>query len=297
MYHAIVDFVVENDDIDGEPVQVRKCFSTKKLLEEGFANVQVVVLYDDPTMAILMEDFLAQKKEQATQGPPSVALMVLTYAIAAILVSASVFGAILVILRLPPESKVYGWVSLGVGGVLLYPAAYFLYSIFCYVYTLAGPLSERPGVIINGKRLSCTNRCHANLDPRDVFELNEKSSGRGEGGEHSQALEMSALQVPSIDDDNSLTGDRIDPKSVSTPKTLLYPNAGCGFGDYRIHMPRMRSNASGRPRADSSLSSMSASGHSNRETPRTANLPVLENWGFSVQSSTALTPRVDCPDL
>ena len=38
VYHAVVDYVVEGD-VDGEPLQIRKVFSTKKLLEEGKENL------------------------------------------------------------------------------------------------------------------------------------------------------------------------------------------------------------------------------------------------------------------
>ena len=57
VYYAVVDFVVQGAS-DEEHIQVRKVFTSKSLLEEGFANVEVMYLVDDPTTAVLMEYFL-----------------------------------------------------------------------------------------------------------------------------------------------------------------------------------------------------------------------------------------------
>ena len=78
VYHALVDYVVERKALleEGEeedvttvedPLQVRKCFATRKLLEEGFANVQVLVLKEDPTTSILYEDYLLDKRDWERQ--------------------------------------------------------------------------------------------------------------------------------------------------------------------------------------------------------------------------------------
>ena len=294
MYHAVVDYVLVGDDADAEPIQVRKVFCTKHLLEEGFANVEVLVLYEDPTTAILMDDYVRQKKEveqkQETRKKneefgidedegvvPTLVITIMTYTIASILISVSLIGAVLIILRLPSNRRVFGWVSLSVATLMLYPTAKGVYSFICYVYRFIGPLSDRPGVIINGNRfVNCTNQCHANLDPREIFEMSTFNVCDGTSNDQNDKnrLDTSALQMPSVDEDSSHNGGNIhqsgtDKKvAASTPKKLMYPNAGCGLGEYRVHMPRMRSNCSGggswRQRTDSSVSSLSASGHSKR---------------------------------
>jgi hypothetical protein len=243
VYHAIVDYVVEGD-VDGEPLQIRKVFSTKKLLEEGFANVEVLVLTDDPTTAILMDDFLELKKDQDKQETPSLTYLVLTYLVAAVLIGTSIVGSVLVILRL--EKPIYGWVSFGLAVVFLYPASILLNNVISYICGIAS-LSERPGEIIHGERMYCSSkRCHGNMDPFDVFGDDEDRSNK--------TLELSCLQVPSMDHPGF---EKV--REPQTPKHL-YPNAGCGFGAFNVHLPN------GRPRTGSSVSSMSASQNSNERS-------------------------------
>jgi hypothetical protein len=49
-------------------MQIRKVFATNTVLEEGFANVQVLVLRSDPMIAILYMDILEQKEDQELNG-------------------------------------------------------------------------------------------------------------------------------------------------------------------------------------------------------------------------------------
>ena len=315
MYHAVVDYVLVGDDADAEPIQVRKVFCTKHLLEEGFANVEVLVLYDDPTTAILMDDYVRQKKDVERREEtrkkneefglseddgddgvvPTLVITVMTYTIAAILISVSLIGAVLIILRLPSNRRVFGWASLSVAILMLYPTAKGVYSCICYIYRFVGPLSDRPGVIINGSRFTnCTNQCHANLDPREVFEMSTFNVCGGNTNDKNR-LDLSALQLPSVDEDSSHKGGDIQQSDTnkkvvaSTPKKLMYPNAGCGLGEYRVHMPRMRSNCSGggswRHRTDSSVSSLSASNHSKRNRSL-LNLPMLVKWEATTDVDT-----------
>jgi hypothetical protein len=237
VYHAVIDYIVEGD-IDDEPLQIRKVFSTKTLLEEGFANVEVLVLTEDPTTAILMEDFLELKKDQDKQEKPNLTFLVLTYVIAAILIGTSIVGSILVILRM--ERPILGWISLFITIVLIYPTAIFLNNVISYVCAIAS-LTERPGEIIHGERMYCTNkRCHGTIDPFEVFSDNEDKP--------SKTLELSHLQGPG-------RPSYVNQKEPQTTKKL-FGNAGCGFGAFNVHFPNRR------PRTGSSFSSMSASQNS-----------------------------------
>lgn len=211
VYHAVVDYVVSDNETGKEPLQIRKCFTSKKLLDEGFANVEILVLSDDPTTAILLEDFYEQKKEQEAQSPPSGAYLVLIHLVAFILIGGSIFGGVLVILRL--NKRLYGWISLGVGIVLLYPAALMLYEVISFLYGIAGPLGDRPGIIIHGERFYCSKKCGF-TDALDMFDGDEDGKlnkiPRG-------ALELSQLQVPSMDQQSTSN------REVSTPQRL-FPN-------------------------------------------------------------------------
>lgn len=240
VYNALVDYVVEGDS-DEEHIQVRKVFTSKTFLEEGFANVEVLYLTDDPTTAILMEDFFDRKKEREYQAPPSPAYFALIYSVAAILIGTSIFGAILAIHRLDDDLELLGWISLAVGVLFLYPSAVLIAKVFAYVYNLAS-LSDRPGVIMSGKRLySWTNQCHG-VNPFELLNNNDDDD-IGIKEKDRKSVELSTLQMPTT-------------KQRKAPQKLLFPNAGCGFGNFNVnvHLPKQ-----GRPRTNSSFSSMSAS--------------------------------------
>ena len=215
VYYALVDYVVEGES-DEDHMQVRKVFSCRKLLEEGFANVEVLYLTDDPTTAILMEDFLDQKEERESQAltPPSLAYFAVIYSVAAILIGTSIFGAILAIHRLDDDVELYGWISLAVGVVLLYPCARLLYWSVAYVYSLSTPFSERPGVILRGKRLYWTNQCLC-VNPSEIFNNDDDKKDT-----QRKSVELSELQVPNID------YNKRDKNAGITPQNLLFPNAG-----------------------------------------------------------------------
>ncbi|KAL3916214.1 MAG: hypothetical protein SGARI_008004 [Bacillariaceae sp.] len=232
------------------------------MLEEGFANVEVLVLTDDPTTAILMEDFLEQKKDQEAHArdAPSMAYLVMIYLVAAVLIGTSIVGSVLVILRM--KAPLYGWISLGIGVVLMYPLALWLTNSMSYLCSMAGPLHERPGSIIHGQRYTCSGkRCGAMLDPSEIFGDDEKPN--------SKTLELSDLNVPSLDNSHKMI------KEAPTPQNL-FPNAGCGFGAFNVHLPI------GRPRTSSSVSSMSNSQSSHKKMMAPADKSVLAKYELHV---------------
>jgi hypothetical protein len=61
MYNAVIDYVVQgtadDDDVKKPMIQVRKCFQTRYLLQEGFANIELLVLAQDPTISVLLDDY------------------------------------------------------------------------------------------------------------------------------------------------------------------------------------------------------------------------------------------------
>jgi hypothetical protein len=244
VYYAVIDYVVAGDT-DEDHIQVRKVFTSKKLLEEGFANVEVLYLTDDPTTAILMDEFLDQKKEgeNQSQSSTSTAHNMIIFVLSVVLIATSVFGGVRMASRL--ETPLYGWISLGIGLLLLYPAAKFLFRFVTYLYSLAGPMTERPGVIVYGKRLYWANKCHATLNPMEIIGADKKTDS-------DRSIELPDLQVPRLD--RNARG-RSSSALSTTPK--LFPNAGCGFGNFNVHLP------SGRPRTNSSVSSISASASQN----------------------------------
>lgn len=251
VYYALIDYVVAGDT-DEDHIQVRKVFASRKLLEEGFANVEVLYLTNDPTTAILTGDLLNQKEEREFETPHSTAYYVhhvVIYFLSVVLIIISIFGGARMASRL--EHPLYGWISLAVGLLLLYPAAKLLYRLVTYLYSLAGPVTERPGVIVHGKRLYWKNQCHTTLNPLEILGVDRKGASDG-------VVELSDLSVPSLDANHHNTkGRRSGRKATTTPKR--FQNAGCGFGNFNVHLPVENR------RTNSSVSSMSASASQNSE--------------------------------
>jgi len=283
VYYALIDYVVEGET-DQEHIQVRKVFASKKLLEEGFANVEVLYLLDDPTIAILMDDFVAQTKErdnQSNQSPTNNVVPKAMYFVSVLVIVIILLAGILLAGRM--ERPLYGYISLGIGLLLLYPSAKWLYKLITHLYSLAGPLTERPGEIIHGKRLYWKHQCHGTLNPMEILGVGEKRNS---------SIELSDLQVPGLGD-TTIDSHRVrdTAKPSATPK--LFPNAGCGFGNFNVHLPNPLHPPTGsnsanpthdlrRPRTNSSVSSMSASAsHSDSDGV----LRILPNHNFQRSAS------------
>ena len=242
VYYAVVDFVAQGAS-DEEHIQVRKVFTSKSLLEEGFANVEVMYLVDDPTTAVLMEDFLDQKRNGEFEAPPTNEYSVAIYILSLLLIGFSLFGGVRMANHL--ETPLYGYISLGLGVLLLFPSAKVLYRVVTHLYGLAGPLTDRPGIIVHGKRLYWKNQCHATLNPMEILGVEKDNS-------LSTVLELSDLP-PST---GNSTG-KVRLYQAETPK--MFPNAGCGSGNFNVHLPTERF------RTHSSLSSIGNSTSQNLE--------------------------------
>jgi hypothetical protein len=312
VYHALVDYVVDHQHNDcagagaagnlddtfhepEEPLQVRKCFSTRKLLEEGFANVEVLVLTEDPTMSILFDDYLEEKMARAAQEPPGVMWVAAVHTIAILLIGTSFVGGLHVLRRLQASQQVYGWMTLGIGTILLYPTAIVMYKTVTLCYRWAGPF--RPGVIIHGAagRLDCTQRCGANMNPMDIMLDDPHDSilashtstpttklisnvRLAHTNTASSTIELSNLKMPpSMETHTGVGGGAATATATTTilpmcemPKSpLYYPNAGCGFGNFNVHMPAPNQQGGiNTLMGDSSVSSMSTGTHSNNSSTR-----------------------------
>jgi hypothetical protein len=230
-------------------------------LQEGFANVEVLVLTDDPTTSILLDDYLQDKTEQPQ--PPSMIWNVGMYILALSLIGTSLMGGVHALNRLEPSQHIYGWISIGVGILFLYPAAVLLYhcGLWCY-----HRWSERPGVIIHGTRTALSRTRHALS--RQCGALNPLQTVFGDplqsffSQEHQHQPQLNESRPPSV--------ELMAPNSQKTATSPLYPNAGCGFGNFNVHMQE----------PTSSVSSISSVRTHNSRSVRTHNslyLPQLDN--------------------
>ena len=225
VYNALIDYVV--DAGEEEPLQVRKCFQTQKLLEEGFANVEVLVLTDDPRTSILFDDYILDKKHQFS-AQPSMVWIAGMYLVSLLLIGTSIVGGLHALRKLEPSQKAYGWVLLVVGSAFLYPTAIFLYQIFCGWFAW---LADRPGVIVHGAA--------RRLDQCGALEVFQDQSCPCVGSDPRENPTSPRLA----------TASTVELSNVQNPfSSTLYPNAGCDAGNYNVHMLR----------GQSSLSSMSS---------------------------------------
>ena len=64
-YNALIDYIITvRRKADTARIQVRKSFQTQHLLQQGFANVELLVLPEEPTSSVLKEDW---QREVAAQ--------------------------------------------------------------------------------------------------------------------------------------------------------------------------------------------------------------------------------------
>jgi len=154
-YKAVIDYMVENEH--NNSVQIRKHFETQNPLEEGFANVDLLVLPTEPTHSVLREDWAKevedQQKDMLDQAWCFRSGMCKRFSIsfAGILVLVSIAGAAMTANKLSPEQSVAGWVSLCFGVTMLLPGAIWILKFHRVFQRSMDYQSVRAGVIIQGE--------------------------------------------------------------------------------------------------------------------------------------------------
>jgi len=151
-YHALVDYVYR-DETNESSVQIRKAFPTERLLDKGFSNVELLVLPDDPTSGVLMNEWEREFKEEKRHEAETRHVTLLSWFMGVLFILLSIFGAWHAVRLLPESKKTLGWISLGVGTALLGPA-----SFMCY--TLSRLFHKTVGKNIKDGILSCQTNMH-----------------------------------------------------------------------------------------------------------------------------------------
>ena len=159
-YRAVVDYVLE----DEATTQVRKEFRTDTRLEEGFANVELLVLPGDPTSGVLKKDWEGEYAEHLETEEARKSGRKWTLILGAVLVTISLVGAAKAVERLPVEMITWGWVSFVAGVALLWPVAILLYANGNVISNLACQSKQEKGIVIRGD------------EPRLAFSLNPITS-------------------------------------------------------------------------------------------------------------------------
>ena len=184
-YTAVIDYMIESEKTN-ESIQIRKQFETLQALEQGFANVELLVLPDEPTHSILKDDYdqhlrqekhmhmLEQEREKRKLissfdsgdekdddpfgevldgGYCNKKCKRITVALAALLVLASITGSLQVVLLMEEDDRWKGWLSFVFGLMLDVPVALLIYR---YTKLARGwnESSEKQGYIVQSSTMN-----------------------------------------------------------------------------------------------------------------------------------------------
>lgn len=226
-YRALVDYVYE---FQGNTFQVRKAFETDKLLENGFSNVELLVLPEEPTSGILVKRWETEYQLEQQEEVSRRQMMYVALALGAVFVVLSIGGAVLAVLRLAEEDQTTGWICLGTAIVLLGPLAFLLYR-YAKRCLIATRQSVEDGMILSGNVASLTpnlksgvGKCLA-IDPCDALDGLETTTTCG----HPTVLTKNFTKPRKRLDDESLVEpqfyfvcmpSRVDSMSASTMSSL-----------------------------------------------------------------------------
>lgn len=149
-YEIVVDYVLQEQ---ATTKQFRKTLHCDRELAVGFANVELVVVPEDPDKTILKEQL--QDHQQTIVSPK---WKKLSTVFAALLVLASLAGTIQVVLLLDANERWKGWLTLCLGVSVLWPAG------LC-VHHLTQTFSKRVK-IVNSEQHAGLCKC-GSVDPTE----------------------------------------------------------------------------------------------------------------------------------
>jgi hypothetical protein len=234
-YKAVIDYMVPPDN----SIQIRKHFETQHLLQEGFANVELLVLPEEPTHSVLREDWQKEFEEQVREERTphcykSSTAKRLSMAFAALLVLISIAGGLLAAHKMKPNQRLLGWLSVCLGVTLLLPAAILIHRIQVAFGRLLDSNTEKAGIYIRG---STSQLSMAQGDPVgccDQFDVLD-----------AQAFDA---EEPSI--------IRMSPRGMTSTIQLL-PENSCYFVQLPPQLPRTGGSHTTHSSSVSSISAMS----------------------------------------
>jgi hypothetical protein len=191
-YKAVIDYMVTTtstaggagpgavggvgDDTEASSshkIQIRKQFETQTHLEQGFANVELLVLQNEPTHSVLKEDWEAQVEEMEAEQRQEAGRGIfsgcccsskwwkrLWIACCIVIILMSLLASVVAVHRLPHEQRSTGWICVCAGIALLLPTAVLIRMLLTAVQRSLQQGSEAAGVIVQGgatglKNYSC----------------------------------------------------------------------------------------------------------------------------------------------
>jgi hypothetical protein len=137
-------------------IHIRKQFESEQPLEEGFANVELLVLPQEPTVSVIRDDYekeLQEDQQQYLDGDffcwKATKCKKLSMFLSLSLILGSIAGAIHVVEHLEPARQIWGWVTVCVGVPLLLPGALFVNWCLQAFQDALDFGSEKQGIIID----------------------------------------------------------------------------------------------------------------------------------------------------
>jgi hypothetical protein len=244
-YNALVDYVF--DDPRGNTIKVRKSFQTVHFLEVGFANVDILVLPDDPVAGVLKSEWEQDYKKAMLQPSNRQEYKPYALLLGLMLVVVTIIGAAQAVRHLPKDKQMYGWISVAAGVTLLWPIATMIHWLSRKIKMLTSQSSQY-GIILQGQdAVLQTTRCHDNAcDAFDGLEGLEmplaayagnvpRLSPSNEGGSVGDAPNLMVAQNDSyfVRMPEAAMSEQSDIASVSTMSSLsvqgsLYGGPGQG---------------------------------------------------------------------
>ncbi|GAX17985.1 hypothetical protein FisN_18Hh198 [Fistulifera solaris] len=177
-YRAVIDYMV-NSPVGDNKIQVRKHFATQHLLEQGFANVEILVIPQEPTSSVLKEVFQQQVEDQkedeqeALIRPTFCKRLSMTFSF--ILVLVSLGACVQAVVHLDPLERWKGWVLLCIGATVLLPTGLFVHRALQVMHRTMELHSENAGIILKGATNTMQNlwdNIDDMLDPQGACEDN-----------------------------------------------------------------------------------------------------------------------------
>lgn len=273
MYRAVIDYVLH----DVQETQVRKEFTTDEMLQEGFANVEILVLPTDPTSGVLKKDWEVEYQQFLKHNATRKKARMLSLVLGAILVTISLAGAAMTVRRLPVEKITWGWVSIVIGVALLWPMAILLYANGNELSNLATQSRQQKGVVIRGEQPPLQfslNPC-VSVDGSEGISITTHVSTPKRSSEP-KTTKPPAIEVSRIPTNNNKERVVMPPHlRVKINDESVEPPRPSAFGCYFINLPasfgaRMSSHQSLRSGSISSVSSASV-------TPYTHHPPSMKD--------------------
>jgi hypothetical protein len=248
--------------------QIRKQFQTTVPLEEGFANVELLVLPHEPTVSMLKEDWkreLLEQQQDVNDGAVCcrpVLCRRLSMIFAGVLVLVSIGGAVLVVDHMDPVDKGLGWGVLCIGTALLLPSALGLHRLGTAVSQMLSDPSKTGRVLQGAEELSATTAAQWDCQEFDVLDA-RACDDEGEilsAIQHQQQEGFGGSQLP-------LPHGRRRPLYAHHGGAGVPDTAGCYFIRFPLHRHQNRTRSHDVSISDvSSISSASVAMCNNRFT-------------------------------